>query len=269
LKTFRAFEKSVGNKPLFTREVLERTATDVAKVRNKVTRKQQIVVPHVLGGAQRLIWSGNESCTPRLAWVNSWALAERQGKAPLYRFSFGSSTSGVAERYNLRPNDRATSLRRLKVVCEPAPVVMLDQMAELQSRILKHKVWTTMTKLLVDLPVKVDNVVCLALGFPYLQPRTCAQHMLAVCMADFLAAHYGSSDALPILAFDPTHTLEDMCNCVSSVNWMLRINACITICCRVMMFVYRSSQLRGKCTCPPGSACYNKISCDLAHVVTT
>jgi hypothetical protein len=28
--------------------------------------------------------------------------------------------------------------------------------------------------------------------------------------------------------------------------------------------MYRSSQLRGNCTCPPGSACYNRISCDLA-----
>jgi hypothetical protein len=35
------------------------------------------------------------------------------------------------------------------------------------------------------------------------------------------------------------------------------------------MSVYRSSRLRGKCTCPPGSACYNKISCDPAHVATT
>jgi hypothetical protein len=35
-----------------------------------------------------------------------------------------------------------------------------------------------------------------------------------------------------------------------------------------MMFLYRSSRLRGKCTCPSGSACYNRISCDPAHVVT-
>jgi hypothetical protein len=34
------------------------------------------------------------------------------------------------------------------------------------------------------------------------------------------------------------------------------------------MFVYRSSRLRGKCTCPSGSACYNRISCDPAHVAT-
>jgi hypothetical protein len=46
------------------------------------------------------------------------------------------------------------------------------------------------------------------------------------------------------------------------------INDCIAICCRVVMYVYRSSQLRGKRNCPPGSACYNKISCDSSHVVT-
>jgi hypothetical protein len=49
---------------------------------------------------------------------------------------------------------------------------------------------------------------------------------------------------------------------------VLRINACIAICCRVVMSVYRSSRLRGKCTCLTGSACYNEISCDPAHVVT-
>jgi hypothetical protein len=36
---------------------------------------------------------------------------------------------------------------------------------------------------------------------------------------------------------------------------------CYLLLCGVM---YRSSQLRGNCTCPPGSACYNRISCDLA-----
>jgi hypothetical protein len=54
-----------------------------------------------------------------------------------------------------------------------------------------------------------------------------------------------------------------MCNCVSNVNWMLRNKACIAICV-VVVFVYRSSQLQGKCICPPGSACYNRMSCDLA-----
>jgi hypothetical protein len=49
---------------------------------------------------------------------------------------------------------------------------------------------------------------------------------------------------------------------------VLRINACIAICCRVVMSVYRSSRLRGKSTCLTGSACYNEISCDPAHVVT-
>jgi hypothetical protein len=48
---------------------------------------------------------------------------------------------------------------------------------------------------------------------------------------------------------------------VSSVSWVLRINACIAMC---VVVLYRSSQLRGKCTCPPGSACYDRMSCDIA-----
>ncbi|KAF1922219.1 uncharacterized protein M421DRAFT_387713 [Didymella exigua CBS 183.55] len=34
------------------------------------------------------------------------------------------------------------------------------------------------------------------------------------------------------------------------------------------MFCPRSSQLWGKRTCPSGTTCYNRISCDLSHVVT-
>jgi hypothetical protein len=35
-----------------------------------------------------------------------------------------------------------------------------------------------------------------------------------------------------------------------------------------MTFVYRGSQLRGKRTCLPGSACYSRVSCNFSHVVT-
>jgi hypothetical protein len=60
-------------------------------------------------------------------------------------------------------------------------------------------------------------------------------------------------------------------NCISSVNSMLRINVCIAICV-VVVYVYGSSKLRGKCTCPPASACYNSMSCDIAtwlHMLRT
>jgi hypothetical protein len=59
-----------------------------------------------------------------------------------------------------------------------------------------------------------------------------------------------------------------MCNCVSSVELEAVINGCIAICCCVVMYVYRSSRLRGKRSCPPGSACYNEILCDSSYVVT-
>ncbi|EDU46253.1 predicted protein [Pyrenophora tritici-repentis Pt-1C-BFP] len=37
---------------------------------------------------------------------------------------------------------------------------------------------------------------------------------------------------------------HEICNCVSSVGWRLWINDGIAICCRVVMFVYKSSRLR-------------------------
>jgi hypothetical protein len=210
LEDVGAFEKSVGNKPLFTREVLEQAAADVAKAR----KNEQVVVPHVLGNGTRQIWSGREWHAPSLFWTHSWGLAAVQGKMSLYSLTGSSwstwSTSAVVEKYDLRPDDQSTNVQRQKLESYPAPVGVLDQMAELQSRILKHKVWSTITKLLVDLPVKVDNVVCLALGSLYLQPWTSSQHLLAICMADFLAAHYGSSTPLPILAFDPCYTTKDL-----------------------------------------------------------
>jgi hypothetical protein len=46
------------------------------------------------------------------------------------------------------------------------------------------------------------------------------------------------------------------------------MNDCITICYCAVIYVYRSSQLRGKRTCLPGNACYSRISCYSSHVVT-
>jgi hypothetical protein len=31
---------------------------------------------------------------------------------------------------------------------------------------------------------------------------------------------------------------------------------------------FQELSLRGKCTCPPGSACYDRMSCDSSHVLT-
>ena len=41
----------------------------------------------------------------------------------------------------------------------------------------------------------------------------------------------------------PDANVFTVCNCVSSVKWVLRVNACIAICCRVVMFFCRSLQL--------------------------
>jgi hypothetical protein len=62
---------------------------------------------------------------------------------------------------------------------------------------------------------------------------------------------------------------EHTCNCVSSVRLGAadqRLYCYLLCCCDVRS--YRSSQLRGKCTCLLGSACYNRILCNLAYVAT-
>jgi hypothetical protein len=88
--------------------------------------------------------------------------------------------------------------------------------------------------------------------------------------------HFTHQDDQMLLgAIDPAdilyhQQLVNFCNCVSSVkSGCCGSTLVFAICCRVVISVYRSSQLRGKCTCPLGSACYNRISCDSAHVATT
>jgi hypothetical protein len=83
-----------------------------------------------------------------------------------------------------------------------------------------------------------------------------------------LLAHFAAYD--PVSVFRGSHLVtgnRNICQCVSSVSWVLRINAYIAICsivlCCVLVRVQELS-LRGRCTCPPGSACYNRISCDIA-----
>ena len=74
---------------------------------------------------------------------------------------------------------------------------------------------------------------------------------------------------LVLVLFRPTSTAKTICHCGSSIGLGAADQRlyCYLLCCSVM-FSYRSSRLRGKCTCPPGSACYNRISCDPAHVAT-
>jgi hypothetical protein len=61
----------------------------------------------------------------------------------------------------------------------------------------------------------------------------------------------------------------EQCRVEAVINDCIAIRCCVMSCsCIGVLGLEVRSRLRGKCTCLPGSACYNRISCDFGHVVT-
>jgi hypothetical protein len=58
----KSFEDLIGNKPIFTRKLLETAAADIEKARNRKTCTQPIIVPHVVGKGSQTFTSG-ETCS--------------------------------------------------------------------------------------------------------------------------------------------------------------------------------------------------------------
>jgi hypothetical protein len=169
------------------------------------------------GDGSKAIWAGgSKDKNPPLTFSNSYVMQERLGKQTLYIIA-PSRPYSVAEQYSLLPDDLETNPLRLSVAKMTPPVANLALMAKWQRHIMRHRVWHTIEKLLRNMAVKVDNIVCLALGPPnqedrknVLNPRTSAQHLVACCAAKFLAAHYGQGKQIPIVAHNPAYTVTDL-----------------------------------------------------------
>lgn len=215
LENVSVFEEAVGHKPLFTRDVLKQAASDLAKTHDPKTRNDKIVAPNVLGGGSSDVW--NSGRTSQIGWRSSYRLQAALGKLSFYSISSWSSSVSLADKYDLRPNDDATDPFRLRIAKMPRPVDELNAIAGPQQRFIRRSVWYEMTKLLRTLSVKVDNIVCIALGALHqddfengLSPNSCGQNLVACCIAEYLESLYNDSKSIPIIACDPEYSVADI-----------------------------------------------------------
>lgn len=215
LENTRSFEKSIGNKPLFTRDVLQQAADDMAKARDPKTCKDKIIRRHIRGGGSSQNFAGEKGCSSRLPRRSSYFLQSHLGKHSPYTF-MASRPLSFADNYLLAPDDHDTNPLRLSVAKMTPPTANLALLAKWQRKLKRSRVWHTMKKLIRTTSVKIDNIVCLAFGLPNhenakqcLNPRKCAQHLVACLIAEYLSARDGTSKP-KIVAYDPAYSVADM-----------------------------------------------------------
>jgi hypothetical protein len=170
-----------------------------------------MVIPHVLGDGE---WtpvqvSGNYGPRKTMRFVPSFELAKKKGRKPLYTIE---PESGFLIENIFRPDDFDTNPVRKEIAQEAPPATLLSELAAMQQRIQASQAMEDMKKVLIASPVRIDNIVCLALGnlckpnFRLQNMR--GEHLFACAIADAIAEHNGSASSIPILAFDPDYDME-------------------------------------------------------------
>jgi hypothetical protein len=204
-----AFEAAIGNKPLFTREVLEQVAADLAEAKALDPVADSISVPHVLGDGE---WaSKHHGPDIMLGFTRSYELVTRMGNAPLYETAPAYIGKDSLVKNVIKPDDIDTHLLRKAIAGWAHFAPHSFKMAAMQQRIEVSRAIEEIKKLIVASPVRIDDVVCLALGNPYwntsLKENTCGQHLLAWAIAGAVAEHKESTASIPIVAFDPDYDI--------------------------------------------------------------
>ncbi|RMZ67532.1 Sensitivity To Red Light Reduced-like SRR1 [Pyrenophora seminiperda CCB06] len=214
-----AFEASMNNAPIFTRSLVERAANEAEMMRNG---KDIIEIPHICGGGVKKIRPTGADAI-KWSWLTTFAIAECKGKAPGYviksdytyfECSDVETLKGPVE--TLASNDRSLHVWK-QIRAMPIPPA-LDGVKGFEAMVLQSKIWQSLKKRLDELPMRIENVVCIALGGllseKELQLRTTTQHLLACFTSRHLSQRHAeaSGDALtiPILARDPAYTFEDV-----------------------------------------------------------
>jgi len=207
-----AFEASVGNKPRFTRELLERAVAHAVRANSSAYESRNVIIPHLLGGGEwkpPCIWGSDDGWRLDVRFVPTFELTKEKGRKPLYTLM---SQRGFLIENILRPDDIDTNPVR-KTMAEEAPsAALVSEMVAMQQRIEASQAMEKIKTLLSVSPVQIDNIVCLALGnlckpnarIEYMR----GEHILACAIADCLAEHNDSASTIPILAFDPEYDVE-------------------------------------------------------------
>ncbi|CAE7179278.1 hypothetical protein CFE70_006041 [Pyrenophora teres f. teres 0-1] len=210
--------------PFFTRALLQRVASEV-----ELARKGNCIIemPHILGGGvTKLQLESRIATAVSLSWYTTMKIAEYIGKTPGYvitphylpstsRYTDSETLKGPIEM--LTPDD--SSYRVWKLIQQMPIPPSMDDGKVYENEVLMSKLWRDLPPRLDALTVRIENIVCAALGAPFLDGkksyRSVTQHLLACSVSRYLSQLYakdsGDAPSIPILAHDPVYTFEDVC----------------------------------------------------------
>jgi hypothetical protein len=107
-----SLERIIGNKPFFTRELLETAAKSVDEARNPATCQETTIIPHVLGGDARITEGSAAPHGKNLRFTSSWCMFEVDGKSSPYSVVDERNPAAVTLQHTLKPDDDRHTLRQ-------------------------------------------------------------------------------------------------------------------------------------------------------------
>jgi len=226
-----ASEASKQNTPIFTRSLVQRAAREVELVRRgKGTigeGRNTITIPHMRGcGVIEIRLRRRGAETASLNWLSIVAIAELEGRTPGYYITTGNQKQfdEYSDIEMLKgPIDMFVSTDRLHHIWKrikqmPIPPA-LESVKGFEPIVLESKIWRSLQSRLDVLTVRIENIVCVALGRHEdskegVSFRASTQHLLACFASKYLSQRYagasGVTPSIPILARDPAYTFEDV-----------------------------------------------------------
>ncbi|KAF1848948.1 uncharacterized protein K460DRAFT_375720 [Cucurbitaria berberidis CBS 394.84] len=223
----KGFEETMG-RPIFTRALIEQAANDVEQAREGVSRtaNQLSDASLVLGAGARV---GQISLpVSYMYWVNTFTLAEGGNTvAPHRPYYIGSNNEKTifSATPTFKPNDPDHPLRKHVASMPDPPELKLIEGYE--AALLASPFWAGVRQRLDNLQVRIENIVCMALGTPFryddmgnyaetVSDRRCTQHLLACAISKYLSQRYYASSApspssqtpIPIVAHDPSYNFN-------------------------------------------------------------
>ncbi|KAI8930881.1 hypothetical protein NX059_011898 [Plenodomus lindquistii] len=234
LENLTAFEAQSG--PIFTRSLLEQAARQVELVRQGSSQigqrlfsaefKKSMDVQFVLGGGfdRQLAFQAVFEPAASLNFSKTFTMAQQNGICTPYSVHSGDYNAKFMHGVTLKPDDGVGHPTRKAAAALPEHPRLNEMVNQYEANFFASPFCKKLLSQLDSLTVKVDNIVCLALG-PHVdgngngkvQVASFMQHLLALSISNHLAIRYeeeSPSDVphpdIPIVAFDPRYTLQDV-----------------------------------------------------------
>jgi hypothetical protein len=133
-----ALEAKLGNKPVFTRALLDQAAEQMEQVRagDPAGSKEMIRVPHFLGSEVATLKIPTQPINAvHITWTMAFAAACKQVKTPVYNITPRNISKNLSSAACLKPNDPEHPLRR-EIAAMPPLQASLLAMQNLQAQFL-------------------------------------------------------------------------------------------------------------------------------------